>query len=258
MSTESHRSDDIEEKQPCLHSSVPREGAPDVEGIGGARDTSVDFEFDAEDRADQVLVPSPSTSSSSSEKHAPAHSAFYIDDGRKRARRGGGNGYGEGGASFSKGARAVVWWAKCLPGRKRVRLVCIFTVGLALLLITILLVWFYVFGNSYIYRGCDILATRDPSLRQRSTGPAGFCHSHGGPDGSPTQFFSGAPISFLVIGDWGRDGWCCQRDVAKELSNAADKLNTDAIVNVGDNFYPDGLKSASDAQLKSSFHDVCK
>jgi len=63
-------------------------------------------------------------------------------------------------------------------------------------------------------------------------------------------------VSFLVIGDWGRDGMCCQRDVALEMDLSAAKIDADFVINTGDNFYPRGLPSATDEQVKTSWIDV--
>eukprot|EP00186_Timspurckia_oligopyrenoides_P000996 CAMPEP_0182450678 /NCGR_PEP_ID=MMETSP1172-20130603/42906_1 /TAXON_ID=708627 /ORGANISM="Timspurckia oligopyrenoides, Strain CCMP3278" /LENGTH=410 /DNA_ID=CAMNT_0024648371 /DNA_START=77 /DNA_END=1309 /DNA_ORIENTATION=+ len=65
-------------------------------------------------------------------------------------------------------------------------------------------------------------------------------------------------LDLLVFGDWGRDGFCCQRDVAQELDRALLASNSPSriIINTGDNFYPVGIQSASDSQVQTSFYDV--
>ena len=64
------------------------------------------------------------------------------------------------------------------------------------------------------------------------------------------------PLSFLAMGDWGRDGNQHQRDVAVQMGKAASDLGSRFILAVGDNFYPNGVKTADDAQWKTSFEDV--
>ncbi len=62
--------------------------------------------------------------------------------------------------------------------------------------------------------------------------------------------------SFLVVGDWGRDGAQHQRDVAVEMGKTARALDARFVVSVGDNFYESGVQSASDPQWQSSFEQV--
>lgn len=62
--------------------------------------------------------------------------------------------------------------------------------------------------------------------------------------------------SFLVVGDWGRDGEQHQRDVAVQMGNAAQALSSRFVVSVGDNFYDNGVQSVSDPQWQSSYEQV--
>ena len=59
--------------------------------------------------------------------------------------------------------------------------------------------------------------------------------------------------SFVAIGDFGRDGFCCQLDVAKEMSYAATKLGVQSVINLGDAFYERGLQEHTDVQVRTSF-----
>ena len=63
-------------------------------------------------------------------------------------------------------------------------------------------------------------------------------------------------LSFLVIGDWGRDGASHQRDVADQMEIAARAANARFVVAVGDNFYEDGVQSVTDPKWRTSFEDV--
>jgi acid phosphatase len=62
--------------------------------------------------------------------------------------------------------------------------------------------------------------------------------------------------SFLVVGDWGRDGAQHQRDVAVQMGKTAKALGSRFVVSVGDNFYDNGVQSASDRQWQSSYEQV--
>ena len=63
-------------------------------------------------------------------------------------------------------------------------------------------------------------------------------------------------LSFLVVGDWGRDGAEHQRDVADAMGRAAAENKARFVLSVGDNFYESGVQSAEDAQWRTSFENV--
>jgi len=65
-----------------------------------------------------------------------------------------------------------------------------------------------------------------------------------------------ASIRFLVVGDFGRDGFCCQRDVAWEMARAAGTIQPHFIANGGDSFYDFGLLSEMEEQVDTSWRDV--
>jgi tartrate-resistant acid phosphatase type 5 len=60
----------------------------------------------------------------------------------------------------------------------------------------------------------------------------------------------------MVVGDWGRDGMCCQRDVAVEMGVAAVNFTPGFVANVGDSFYPSGLGGVRDEQVDTSWKGV--
>ena len=62
--------------------------------------------------------------------------------------------------------------------------------------------------------------------------------------------------SFLVIGDWGRDGTQHQRDVAVQMGKTAAASGARFVLAVGDNFYESGVQSADDTQWQTSFEQV--
>ena len=64
------------------------------------------------------------------------------------------------------------------------------------------------------------------------------------------------PFSFLVVGDWGRDGAQHQRDVAEAMGRAAAESGARFVLSVGDNFYENGVQSASDPQWRTSFEAI--
>ena len=66
---------------------------------------------------------------------------------------------------------------------------------------------------------------------------------------------SGA-LHFLAIGDFGRDGQYHQRDVAEQMGKVAAQVHSSFVLTVGDNFYPDGVRSLDDPKWRTSFEDV--
>jgi tartrate-resistant acid phosphatase type 5 len=67
-----------------------------------------------------------------------------------------------------------------------------------------------------------------------------------------------AQTSFLVIGDWGRDGAGYQTAVATQMAKAAARLHAAFVVSVGDNFYEEGVQKPTDDQFTSSFENIYK
>ncbi len=65
-------------------------------------------------------------------------------------------------------------------------------------------------------------------------------------------------LTFLAIGDWGRDGGDHQQDVADKMGETAAQIRSRFVVSVGDNFYEDGVASVDDPAWKTSFEDVYK
>ncbi len=65
-----------------------------------------------------------------------------------------------------------------------------------------------------------------------------------------------ASVSFLLVGDWGRNGHHHQRDVARQMGITAKDTGSLYTVSVGDNFYENGVTSVSDPQWQTSFEDV--
>jgi predicted MPP superfamily phosphohydrolase len=62
--------------------------------------------------------------------------------------------------------------------------------------------------------------------------------------------------NFLVLGDFGRNGEFHQKEVAAQMSKTASTIDANFIVTVGDNFYPNGVRSIQDPQWEKSFEDI--
>lgn len=62
--------------------------------------------------------------------------------------------------------------------------------------------------------------------------------------------------AFLALGDWGHDGSHAQRVIAKGMGQAAQEIGSRFVVALGDNFYPSGVQSVTDAHWRRAFEDV--
>jgi tartrate-resistant acid phosphatase type 5 len=63
-------------------------------------------------------------------------------------------------------------------------------------------------------------------------------------------------LSFLAVGDWGREGAYHQRDVAIQMARSARELDARFVVSVGDNFYENGVTGVDDPAWRRSFEDI--
>ena len=63
---------------------------------------------------------------------------------------------------------------------------------------------------------------------------------------------------FYVIGDWGRNGYMNQQEVADMMQEMAYIIEPDFIISTGDNFYPNGIASVEDPYWISSYENIYK
>ncbi|HVK97889.1 MAG TPA: tartrate-resistant acid phosphatase type 5 family protein, partial [Flavisolibacter sp.] len=59
-----------------------------------------------------------------------------------------------------------------------------------------------------------------------------------------------------VIGDWGVKGSSVQKKVAEQIDIYAKKHNAHFIITAGDNFYPSGVSSTTDAHWSNSYENI--
>jgi acid phosphatase len=96
----------------------------------------------------------------------------------------------------------------------------------------------------------DILLNRREFITSMSAAAA-LSAFPGGAGAAPV-----AALDFLVVGDWGRNGASHQREVAMQMGQAGAGLGSRTVFSVGDNFYEDGVQSATDPQWRTSFEDI--
>lgn len=63
-------------------------------------------------------------------------------------------------------------------------------------------------------------------------------------------------LHFYIIGDWGRQGYFHQADLAKTMNQAALVVEPEFIISTGDNFYDNGVASVDDPLWESSFENI--
>jgi len=99
--------------------------------------------------------------------------------------------------------------------------------------------------------GCEApMSPTGASLRRVANGS---CWSHATSDNDALPPLKLDQIRFIVVGDTGRDGFCCQSDVALEMDRVP---NVSFVASTGDAFFNSGLATAHDAQVRTSWSDV--
>ena len=68
--------------------------------------------------------------------------------------------------------------------------------------------------------------------------------------------FDSAALNFLVVGDWGRNGFFNQSDVARAMGRTGDEILSRFTISTGDNFYVSGVESTDDAKWDRSFENI--
>jgi tartrate-resistant acid phosphatase type 5 len=66
----------------------------------------------------------------------------------------------------------------------------------------------------------------------------------------------GPSLTFLAVGDWGREGTSHQREVAVRMGESATEVGARFVISVGDNFYEDGVTGIDDPAWQNSFEKV--
>lgn len=64
------------------------------------------------------------------------------------------------------------------------------------------------------------------------------------------------PVSFIAIGDWGRDGKYLQQETADRMGIYAQNHKMDFVLTTGDNIYPAGVTGTDDTKWQTSFEQV--
>jgi tartrate-resistant acid phosphatase type 5 len=68
--------------------------------------------------------------------------------------------------------------------------------------------------------------------------------------------FSAEALNFLIVGDWGRNGFFNQREVAEQMGRTGEEVDSRFTISTGDNFYSSGVTSVTDPKWERSFEDI--
>jgi tartrate-resistant acid phosphatase type 5 len=73
-----------------------------------------------------------------------------------------------------------------------------------------------------------------------------------------TLCFAAQPssISFIAMGDWGREGKDHQTEVAQQMARTGEQIDSQFVLALGDNFYDNGVQSVDDPQWRTSFENI--
>ena len=63
-------------------------------------------------------------------------------------------------------------------------------------------------------------------------------------------------LSFIAVGDWGRDGNYRQREVAHQMDSTGAAWQARFVISTGDNFYDNGLPSVTSERWRKSYEDI--
>lgn len=68
--------------------------------------------------------------------------------------------------------------------------------------------------------------------------------------------FDTASFNFLVVGDWGRNGFFNQADVARGMGRVGAQIHSRFTISTGDNFYTAGVTDTEDPKWDRSYEDI--
>ncbi len=109
--------------------------------------------------------------------------------------------------------------------------------------------------SSFRHKSYEALCTVHAPPSASFSSPVSVGDSKRNP-GEVLPLINDALLTFLVVGDWGRDGLCCQRDIAIEMSRSAGFLDAAFVISTGDNFYEVGLADEHDPQVQTSWANI--
>ncbi len=76
------------------------------------------------------------------------------------------------------------------------------------------------------------------------------------PDSLAKQYKKKGGLNFIIFGDWGRNGYFNQKEVADEMGLVAEAAGTEFIISAGDNFQINGVRSVNDPLWQTSYESI--
>ena len=68
--------------------------------------------------------------------------------------------------------------------------------------------------------------------------------------------FDTSAFNFLVVGDWGRNGYFNQSDVARAMGQTGEQIDSRFTISTGDNFYLSGVTGLDDPRWDRSYENI--
>lgn len=68
--------------------------------------------------------------------------------------------------------------------------------------------------------------------------------------------FDTSAFNYLVVGDWGRNGYFNQADVARGMGRVGERIDSRFTISTGDNFYLDGVTGLDDPKWARSYENI--
>ena len=70
------------------------------------------------------------------------------------------------------------------------------------------------------------------------------------------EAFAPEAMNFLIVGDWGRNGFFNQRDVAVSMGVIGEEIGSRFTISTGDNFYIAGVQTTEDTKWDRSYENI--
>ena len=77
-----------------------------------------------------------------------------------------------------------------------------------------------------------------------------------GPDAPEVAAFDTTAFNFLIVGDWGRNGFFNQAEVARGMGAVGARVQSRFTISTGDNFYTSGVTSTEDVKWERSYEAI--
>jgi tartrate-resistant acid phosphatase type 5 len=112
------------------------------------------------------------------------------------------------------------------------------------------LVFLVLLSSVFILFSCNDQKTTGPSTEKKATA--------NDKSSIVTKKTFGRALNFIIVSDWGWNGYKHQQEVADQMAKTADSVNAKFIASCGDNFQVSGVASTQDPLWMINFENVYK